>query len=47
LVNGALGYPCAALLHKAPNLVRTEVRDKHLVAEWHNLEKTKAKMPDL
>ena len=41
LVNGTLDFPCIALLHKAPDLVRAEVRDKHLVIERHNL------IPDL
>jgi hypothetical protein len=41
LVNGALDCPGSALLYKAPNLVRTEVRDEHLIAELHNLERNK------
>ena len=39
LVNGALDFPCAALLLQAPNLVRTKVGDEHFVGELHNLRK--------
>ena len=46
LIDGALDCPGAALLHKAPNLVRTEVWDEHLVTKWHNL-KRKKKTPTL
>ena len=41
LINGTPDYPGAALLHKAPNLVRTEVRDERLVTKCHNLRRRK------